>query len=172
MGLSKQARRSREFSGVLWVLRLLRRRRDRLSVKATARLQAGLIAGDPDGEVTLAWTVAQDLMDLYRLDDPETARTQSEQLIGDLRACPILELARLGRTLHAWRTELCAHFDHPAVSNGPTENLNLKIKNTKRTARGYRNVTHYRLRLLLNHGRIRDDHSPTRIRTRRPRIAA
>jgi hypothetical protein len=31
--------------------------------------------------------------------------------------------------------ELCAHFDHPDVSNGPTENLNLKIKNTKRTAR-------------------------------------
>ena len=111
-------------------------------------------------------------MGLYRLDDPETARTQSAQLIGDLRACPILELARLGRTLHAWRVDLCAHFGHPAVSNGPTENLNLKIKNTKRTARGYRNFTHYRLRPLLNHGRIRDDHSPPRIRTRRPRIAA
>jgi transposase len=67
---------------------------------------------------------------------------------------------------------LCAHFDHPAVSNGPTENLNLKIKNAKWAARGYRNFTHYRLRLWLNHGRIRDDHSPTRIRTRRPRIAA
>ena len=111
-------------------------------------------------------------MNLYRLDDPDTARTQSAQLIGDLRNCPIPELARLGRTLHAWRVELCAHFDHPAVSNGPTENLNLKIKTTKRTARGYRNFTHYRLRLLLNHGRIRDDHSPTLIRTRRPRIAA
>ena len=58
------------------------------------------------------------------------------------------------------------------MSNGQTENLNLKIKNTKRTARGYRNFAHYRLRLLLNHGRIRKDHSPTRIRTRRPRIAA
>ena len=39
-------------------------------------------------------------------------------------------------------------------------------------ARGYRNFAHYRLRLLLNHGRIRDDHSPTWIRTRRPRSAA
>jgi hypothetical protein len=34
----------------------------------------------PDGEVTLAWTVAQDLMDPYRHNDPE-----------------------LGRTLHAWQ---------------------------------------------------------------------
>ena len=74
--------------------------------------------------------------------------------------------------MHAWRTELGAHFDHPAVSNGPTENLNLKIKNTKRIARGYRNFIHYRLRLLLNHGRNHEDHSPTRIRTRRPRFAA
>jgi transposase len=89
----------------------------------------------------LAWTVAQDLMDLYQLDDASQARARAEQLIADLRDCPIPELARLGRTLHAWRTELCAHFDHPAVSNGPTENLNLKIKTTKRIARGYRNFT-------------------------------
>jgi transposase len=154
------------------IRRVLRRRGDRLSTTARARLQAGLIAGDPDGEVTLAWTVAQDLMDLYRLGEPGPARAKAEELIADLRECPIPELARLGRTLHTWRTELCAHFDHPDVSNGPTENLNLKIKNTKRIARGYRNFGHYRLRLLLNHGRIRQDHSPTRIRTRAPRFAA
>jgi transposase len=154
------------------IRRLLRRRRDRLGPKARARLQAGLIAGDPTGEVTLAWTLAQDLMSLYQLTDPVQARRRTETLITDLRGCPIPELARLGRTLHAWRDELCAHFAHPAVSNGPTENLNLKIKNTKRIARGYRKFAHYRLRLLLNHGRIREDQSPTRIRTCRPRFAA
>ena len=164
--------RGRSRDPLYGIRRLLRRRRDRLSTKARGRLEAGLIAGDPDGEVTLAWTVAQDLMDLYQLDDPDQARARVETLIGDLRGCPIPELARLGRTLHAWRTELCAHFDHPTVSNGPTENLNLKIKNTKRIARGYRNFTHYRLRLLLNHGRIRQDRSPTQIRTRRPRFTA
>jgi transposase len=164
--------RGRSRDPLYGIRRVLRRRRDRLSTKAIARLQAGLIAGDPDGEVTLAWTVAQDLMDLYLLDDASQARARAEQLIADMRDCPIPELARLGRTLHAWGTELCAHFDHPAVSNGPTENLNLKIKNTERIARGYRNFTHYRLRLLLNHGRIRDNHSPTRIRIRAPRFAA
>jgi transposase len=164
--------RGRSRDPLYGIRRLLRRRRDRLSTKARGRLEAGLIAGDPDGEVTLAWTVAQDLMDLYQQGDPDQARARVETLIGDLRGCPIPELARLGRTLHAWRTELCAHFDHPTVSNGPTENLNLKIKNTKRIARGYRNFTHYRLRLLLNHGRIRQDRSPTQIRTRRPRFAA
>src|SRR6185312_7266181 len=68
-----------------------------------------------------------------------------------------------------WRVGLAAHFDHPDVSNGPTENLNLKSENTERIARGYRNFDHYRLRLLLNHRRIHEDHSPTRIRTGAPR---
>jgi transposase len=154
------------------IRRVLRRRADHLSVKARARLEAGLIAGDPDGEVSIAWTIAQQVMALYRLDDPAQARARAAELVTALRACPIPELARLGRTLRAWREELVAHFDHPAVSNGPTENLNLKIKNTKRIARGYRNFDHYRLRLLLNHGRTHEDHSPTRIRTRTPRFVA
>jgi transposase len=166
------ARRGRTGDPLYGIRRVLRRRIDRLSTKARGRLQAGLIAGDPTGETTLAWTVAQDLMALYQLDDPELARTPATELITSLRACPISEIARLGRTLHTWRGELLAHFDHPDVSNGPTENLNLKIKNTKRLARGYRNFDHYRLRLLLNHGRIHEDHTPTRIRTRRPRFAA
>jgi transposase len=154
------------------IRRVLRRRADHLSTKARARLETGLIAGDPDGETTIAWTVAQQVMDLYQHDEPDQARAAAVELIAALRECPIDELARLGRTLHAWREELLAHFVHPEVSNGPTENLNLKIKNTKRVARGYRNFAHYRLRLLLNHGRIHEDHSPTRIRTRRPRFAA
>jgi len=164
--------RGRSKDPLYGIRRVLRRRADHLSTKARARLQAGLVAGDPDGEVSLAWTLAQDLMNLYRLDDPHQARDHAEQLIADLRGCPIPELARLGRTLHAWHVELYAHFDHPDVSNGPTENLNLKIKNTKRIARGYRNFDHYRLRLLLNHGRMNEDHTPTRIRTRAPRFAA
>jgi hypothetical protein len=43
------------------------------------------------------------------------------------------------------------HSARLAVSNGTTENPNLKTKNTKRIARGYRGFEHYRLRLLLNH---------------------
>ena len=111
-------------------------------------------------------------MDLCRLDDSDLAHTCAAQLITGLRDCPIPELARPGSTLHTWRVELAVHFDHPDVSNGPTENLNLKIKNTKRTARGYRSFRNYRLRLLLNHGLIRQDQQPTRVRTRRPSLAA
>lgn len=82
-------------------------------------------------------------MALYQLTDPNKPAPD-----------PDPEIAKLGRTLHAWRTELLVHFDHADVSNGPTENLNLKIKNTKRIARGHRNFKYHRLRLLLNHGRF------------------
>jgi hypothetical protein len=54
---------------------VLRRHPDQPERDAPARLQAGLTAGAPDGEIALAWTVAQDLMDLYQLDDPIRPRS-------------------------------------------------------------------------------------------------
>jgi transposase len=98
--------------------RVLRRRHDRLSPHAWRRLEAGLEAGDPDGEVALAWDIAQKVMTLYQLDNPAEQADRAATLIAALRSCPILELARLGRTLHAWRDELLAAFTHPDVSNG------------------------------------------------------
>jgi len=150
------------------IRRILRRRADRLSERAWGRLRAGLVAGDPCGEVTAAWIIAQDLMRCYQLRDASAAAA----VITAACDCPVPEIARLGRTLHTWRAEFLAHFTHTDVSNGPTESLNLKIKNTKRTARGFRNFGNYRLRLLLNHGRIQNNHQTARIRTRRPSFVA
>ena len=154
------------------VRRLLRHRADRLTGQQTSRLEAALHAGDPDGEVVAAWSISQQLMAAYTRTDPAAATAAIDTLITAAKSCPIPEIARLGRTLRTWRGELCAHFDHPTVTNGPTENLNLKIKNTKRVARGYRNFGNYRLRLLLNHGDIRQDQQPLRLRTRKPRNVA
>jgi transposase len=160
--------RGRKGDPLSGIRRLLRRRADRLSDRAWQRLRDGLTEGDPNGEVTAAWSIAQDLMTCYHARDQAAA----EKIITAALDCPVPEVARLGRTLATWRTEFLAAFDHPDVSNGPTENLNLKIKNTKRVARGYRNFANYRLRLLLNHGRIRQDHPISRIRTRRPSLVA
>ena len=68
------------------------------------------------------------------------------------------------------RKEHCTHGRRspalrPTTPPGPTESLNPKIKNAKRTARGFRNFGNYRLRLLLNHGRIQNNHQTSRIRT-------
>lgn len=99
--------------------RLLRRRADRLDQRGWGKLRDRLDAGDPDGEVTAAWVIAQDLMALYQATDPETGRTQAEKIITAALSCPVPEVARLGRTLRAWRTELLAYFDTGGASNGP-----------------------------------------------------
>ena len=154
------------------VRRILRRRYDRLTDRQLVRLRAALTDADTHEEITAAWLVAQNVMQAYANPDRAAGRAAAEQVITLAKTCPVPEIARFGRTLVAWRTEYLARFDNPALSNGPTENLNLKIKNTKRIARGYRSFANYRLRLLLNHGLIRQDQQPARIRPHRPRLIA
>ena len=62
---------------------------------------------------------------------------------------PSPEIARLGRTLRKWKDAFLAYFDTGGASNGPTEAINGIIELGRRTARGYRNPTNYRLRMLL-----------------------
>ncbi|WP_052307997.1 transposase [Nakamurella multipartita] len=117
--------------------RIMRRRYDRLTDRQLARQRDALTVGDTGEEITAAWLVAQKVMQAYANPDRAAGRAAAEHLITLAKTCPVPEIARFGRTLVAWRTEFLARFDHPEVSNGPTENLNLKIKNTKRVARGY-----------------------------------
>ncbi|MBS4727454.1 transposase [Mycobacterium sp. SM1] len=107
----------------------MRCRAERLSQRAWDRLRNGLLAGDPGGQLTAACSIAQDLMRCYQLRDASAAAA----VITAARDCPAPEIARLGKTLHSCRAEFLAYFAHTDVSNGPTESLNLKIKNTKRT---------------------------------------
>src|SRR6185436_15397211 len=48
-------------------------RGDPLPERAWGRLRAGLVAGDRFGQVTAAWTIAQDLMRCYQLRDASAA---------------------------------------------------------------------------------------------------
>jgi transposase len=122
--------------------------------------------------VTLAWHCAQRLRAIYHADDLAAGRRQAERLLNDLPTCPIPEIARLGRTLNARRTEFLAYFDTDRVSNGPTEAVNLLVEKTRRVGHGYRNFDNYRLRLLLYCG-VEWQTPPTpRIRSRRPRLVA
>jgi transposase len=78
------------------------------------------------------------------------------------------ELRRLARTITTWRTEFLAYFVAGRISNGPTEAVNLLIKKVLRIGHGFRNFRNYRLRLLLTW----QNHTPTPLRARLPRLAA
>ncbi len=128
---------------------LLRHGAEHLTDHQVARLDAGLSAGDPDWEVTVAWQCYQQLRSIYHAATPVEGRRTAEQVIASFPTCPIGEVARLGRTLRSWRAQVLAYFDTGGVSNGGTEAINLLIEKTRRLAHGFRNFTHYRLRILL-----------------------
>jgi transposase len=165
-------RRGHKCDPLYEIRRVLRRRADRLSESASARLDAALAVGDPDGEVAVAWWAAQQLCLAYAMTDLAAGRDRADQLIDEFLDCPVPEVARLGRTLAVWRKEFLAYFDTGRASNGPTEAVNLLVEKIRRIGHGYRRFDHYRLRLLLHCGIEWPTLLPPRIRRRRPRFVA
>ena len=131
------------------IRRTLMTGREHLTDKQTDRLNRHLQAGDPGWEVTVAWNCYQELRAIYHATSPTSGRRLAEKVIEAFPSCPIPEIARLGRTLRAWRDQVLAYFTTDGVSNGGTEAINLVIEKTRRLAHGFRNFTNYRLRILL-----------------------
>jgi transposase len=73
--------------------------------------------------------------------------------------------------VRAWQTEILAWHLTAGCSNGPTEAVNLLIKQVKRVGHGFRNFANYRLRLLLHCGVRWHTHRTVSLRGRSPRLA-
>ena len=71
-----------------------------------------------------------------------------------------MEVARLARTLTKRRDDILAFFDHTGSSNGPTEAINGRLEHLRGTALGFRNLTHYIARSLLEAGGFRPQLHP------------
>lgn len=101
---------------------LLRHGVEHLTERQHRRLQAGLAVGDPDGQVELAWACYQQLRSVYSgTASAGEGRQLADKLIASFPTCPVPEVARLGRTLQAWRAQVLAYFDTDGLSNGGTE---------------------------------------------------
>ena len=74
------------------------------------------------------------------------------------------ELTRLATTIDTWRDEVLAFFDTGAI-NAATESANVKIKDIRRAARGFRNPANYRARIMLHAGQPRSIPTTPRIRS-------
>jgi transposase len=144
------ARRGHRDEPLYKIRGLLRHGLEHLTERQHARLQAGLLAGDPNCEVELAWSCYQQLRAIYAGNATlRDRKALAEKVIASLPTCPIPEVARLGRTLRAWRSQVLAYFDTDGLSNGGTEAINMLIEKARRLAHGYRNFENYRLRMLL-----------------------
>jgi transposase len=144
---------------------------ERLTERGWARIQAGLDAGDPAGEVGAAYLAKELLREVYATGSERQARRRLERFYVHCRGADIAELRRLAATVRRWEHEILG-WHRTGLSNGPTEAMNLLIKKIKRVGHGFRNFENYRLRLLLHCGV--EWHTPpvARIRGRQPRLVA
>jgi transposase len=58
--------------------------------------------------VTVAWQCYQQLRAAYATTHPAEGKNIAEQVLASFPYCPIPEIARLGRTLRAWRQQVLA----------------------------------------------------------------
>jgi transposase len=70
--------------------------------------------------VNIASQCYQQLRSIYHAG-PTKGRRIAEQVLGRFHTRPIPEVARLGRTLRAWKPQILAYFDTHGLSNGGTE---------------------------------------------------
>ena len=130
---------------------------DLLTDKQRARLTA-LFAADEHVEVEATWGIYQRMIGAYREPDRKHGRDLMTTLIQSVsHAVPaaLTELRRLGRTLTTRAADVLAYFDRPGTSNGPTEAINGRLEHLRGSALGFRNLTNYIARSLLESGGFR-----------------
>jgi len=135
---------------------------DLLTDKQRARLTT-LFAVEEHVEVEATWGIYQRMIAAYREPDRKHGRDLMTTLIESVsHAVPaaLTELRRLGRTLKKRAGDVLAYFDRPGTSNGPTEAINGRLEHLRGSALGFRNLTNYIARSLLESGGFRPQLHP------------
>jgi len=128
-----------------------------LTDKQKQRIET-LFATDDHVQVEVTWNVYQRMISAYRDPDRKRGKTTMQTLIDSIRhgvPAALVEVRRLGSTLHRRATDILAFFDRPGTSNGPTEAINGRLEHLRGSALGFRNLTNYIARSLLETGGFR-----------------
>ena len=116
---------------------------------------ASLSPRDEHIEVEVTRGIYQRMIAAYRHPDRTAGRQAMSNLITSLTSgvpAALTELVTLGRTLSKRAEDVLAYFDRPGTSNGPTEATNGRLEHLRRSALGFRNLTNYIARSLLETG--------------------
>jgi transposase len=130
---------------------------DLLTDKQKDRL-AALFAADEHVELEATWGIYQRMVAAYREPDRARGRHRMEKLIASISTgvpAALKEVTTLGRTLKQRAADVLAYFDRPGTSNGPTEAINGRLEHLRGSALGFRNLTNYIARCLLETGGFR-----------------
>ncbi|MCP2180049.1 ISL3 family transposase [Prauserella alba] len=124
---------------------------------------AALFAVEEHIQVEATWGIYQRVIAAYREPDRRTGRVLMSKLIDSITTGvpkALEELTRLGRTLKQRADDVLAYFDRPGTSNGPTEAINGRLEHLRGSALGFRNLTNYIARSLLETGGFRPQLHP------------
>ncbi|WP_371151564.1 ISL3 family transposase [Buchananella felis] len=127
---------------------------DLLTPAQRKRLDA-LFANDDHAQVEVTWGVYQKMVAAYRQPERAKGKRLMQELITAISSgvpAALSEVITLGRTLKKRAGDILAYFDHPRTSNGPTEALNGRLEHLRGSALGFRNLTNYITRSLLEAG--------------------
>jgi transposase len=130
---------------------------DLLTDKQRQRL-TDLFAVEEHVEVEATWGIYQQMIAAYREPDRARGRELMSKLIDSIShsvPAALKEVATLGRTLKRRAVDVLAYFDRPGTSNGPTEAINGRLEHLRGSALGFRNLTNYIARSLLETGGFR-----------------
>jgi transposase len=130
---------------------------DLLTDKQAARLTE-LFATVEHVEVEATWGVYQAMIAAYRKPDRSKGSALMTALIESVSTgVPkhLTEIITLGRTLKKRAADVLAYFQRPGTSNGPTEAINGRLEHLRGSALGFRNLTNYIARSLLETGGFR-----------------
>jgi transposase len=141
--------RGRKHDPLYQIRKLLLTASDRLDERGAVRLEAALAAGDPYEEVGCTHMAKELLRAVYAAPDIFAARLALERFFDWTATVEIAEVTRLATTIDRWRDEVLAYFRTGRASSGPVEAVNGEIEQVDRAARGFRNIHHYRMRMLL-----------------------
>lgn len=139
------------------IRRVLRTGEELLTEKQRARLET-VFADPAHADVKRMWRVYQQVVAAYREPFSGNGRRRLRELIDVIKEnipARLSELRKLGHTLHRRRTDILAYFDYPRTSNGPTEAINGRLEHLRGSALGFRNLTNYIARALLESGGFR-----------------
>jgi transposase len=139
------------------IRRALRTGADLLTDRQHQRL-AAVFAAEQHVQVEATWGIYQRIVAAYRNPDRAAGKTELNKIIDTISAAvptALTELITLGRTLKRRATDVLAYFDRAGTSNGPTEAINGRLEHLRGSALGFRNLTNYIARSLLETGGFR-----------------
>ena len=119
---------------------------------------AVLFASDDHVQLEATWGIYQRIITAYRHPDRREGHRLMRSVIASVSAgVPdlLVEVRRLGRTLKKRAADVLAYFERPGTSNGPTEAINGRLEHLRGSALGFRNLTNYIARSLLETGGFR-----------------